>query len=118
MKNSLFRRLLVLVLAFSLCALPALAAPSVPKPTSDFYVGDFANVLSDELEQYIVEQNQSLYERNGAQIAVVAVDFLDGYDIDDYAVTLFNEWEIGSAEYNNGFLILLAIADEIGRAHV
>lgn len=112
MKNSLFRKLLVLVLAFSLCTLPALAAPSVPEPTSDFYVGDFANVLSDELEQYIVEQNQSLYEQNGAQIAVVTVDFLDGYDIDDYAVTLFNEWEIGSAEYNNGFLILLAIADD------
>ena len=105
MKKVHLYRLCTLVLALALCALPLAAAPDVPDPTADFYVGDFANVLSSDLEQYIIEQNQSLSASTGAQIVVVTVDFLDGYDIADYAVTLFNDWGIGSAE-------------EIGRAHV
>ncbi len=112
MKKVHLYRLCTLVLALALCVLPLAAAPDVPDPTADFYVGDFANVLSSDLEQYIIEQNQSLSASTGAQIVVVTVDFLDGYDIADYAVTLFNDWGIGSAEENNGYLILLAISDE------
>lgn len=112
MKNIKLYRLSAWVLALLVCVSPLLAAPDVPDPTADFYVGDFADVLSDDVEQYIIEKNQSLEASTGAQIVVVTVDFLDGYDIDDYAVTLFNEWCIGSAESNNGYLILLAIADE------
>lgn len=112
MKRVPLYRLGALALALALCVLPLAAAPDVPDPTADFYVGDFANVLSDDLESYIVSQNQALSASTGAQVVVVTVDFLDGYDISDYAVTLFNEWGIGSAEENNGYLILLAIADE------
>ncbi len=112
MKNTAFRRLAALALALFLCTAPLLAAPSVPDPTAGFYAGDFAGVLSDDLEQYIIDKNQALASASGAQIVVVTVDFLDGYDIVDYAVTLFNSWKIGSSEYNNGYLILLAIFDE------
>ncbi len=82
------------------------------KPTELFYVADYANVLSEETEAEIVTQNDVLYEKTGAQIVVVTVDFLDGNDIGDYAYSLFNDWGIGSAEKNNGLLLLLAIGEE------
>ena len=102
--------MLALLAALCLAALPVGAVVAVPDPFS--YAADYANVLSEDTESYINEQNDSLYSKTGVQIAVVTVEFLDGQDIEDYAYYLFNEWCIGSAEYNNGALILLATAEE------
>ncbi len=98
--------LLVLMLCWST------AAFAVVEPPDDIYVGDYANVLSKETEQYIIEQNQVLNQVTGAQIVVVTVDFLDGMDIEDYAYTIFNDWGIGDQEKNNGLLLLLAIGED------
>lgn len=91
-------------------ALPALAA--VPDRPENQYVLDEAGVLSEETEQEIIKENQTLFEETGAQIVVVTVDFLDGETIDDYAYTLFNSWGIGSVERNNGLLLLMAIGED------
>lgn len=101
--------LLALTLAFCL-AVPALAA--YPDRPENQYVLDEADVLSEETEQEIIAENQDLFQETGAQIVVVAVDFLDGEDIDDYAYSLFNIWGIGSQERNNGLLLLLAIGED------
>lgn len=81
-----------------------------PEPSN--YTNDWANVIDEDVEKKINEANNKLEETNGSQIFVVTVDFLDGEDIDDYAYNLFNEWNIGSAEYNNGVLLLLVIGEE------
>ncbi|MBQ5652923.1 MAG: TPM domain-containing protein, partial [Peptococcaceae bacterium] len=85
-----------------------MAAFAVVEAPAEIYVGDYANVLSEETERYIIEQNQALAGATGAQIVIVTVDFLDGMDIEDYAYTIFNDWGIGDAEKNNGLLLLLA----------
>jgi uncharacterized protein len=89
-----------------------MAAFAVVEAPAEIYVGDYANVLSEETERYIIEQNQALAGATGAQIVIVTVDFLDGMDIEDYAYTIFNDWGIGDAEKNNGLLLLLAIGEE------
>ena len=98
---------LIVLLAF----MPAVSA-EVVEPTAEFYVADYANVIGDDTERYIIEINDSLYDQTGAQIVLVTVDFLDGMDIEDYAYTLFNEWGIGSSASNNGVLILLVIGED------
>jgi len=58
--------------------IPVIAlAGGVVEPTEDFYVADYANVLDDQTEDYIIAQNKGLEKRTGAQIVVVTVDFLD-----------------------------------------
>lgn len=98
-----------------LCAAFLLAgfasAIEVVDPTEVFYVADYANVLSDETEKYIVAKNDSLHSLTGGQIVVVTIEFLGGQDIEEYAHTLMNEWKIGSAEYNNGLLLLLVTGE-------
>ena len=42
---------------------------------------DEAGVLSEETEQEIIDTNNALFEETGAQVVVVAVDFLGGEDI-------------------------------------
>ncbi len=104
------------IIVLALCTLLALAPVGlglkVVQPTADFYVADYANVLTDPTKTYIVGKNDALFDHCGAQIVVVTVDFLDGATSEDYAYALFNEWGIGDAEKNNGVLLLLAIGDQ------
>lgn len=101
----------IAILLLLLMCWPA-AAWAVVEAPPEGYVADYANMLTDETEAYLIEKSRQLDEATGAQIVVVTVDFLDGMDIEDYAYTLFNDWGIGDAEKNNGLLLLLAIGED------
>ena len=100
----------------ALCAVFPFAMPSkadVPPPPASGYVLDTANVLSSGTVQYINQSVQALEQAcNGAQIAVVTVNFTDGLGVEQYAYQLFNSWGVGDAQKNNGFLLLLSIQEE------
>ena len=94
----------------ALMAVPALA--KVVSPGPDFYYLDNANVLSEALEGEIFFSNKLLYDACGSQIVVVTLDSTGREAIDDYAYDLYNDWGIGDASKNNGFLLVLAIGDD------
>ena len=73
------------------------------------YVYDHAGVLSDSTMEHIDAMNTSLFAQTGAQILVVTVDSTDGEDIIDYAADLGNTYGVGSAERNNGVVMVLAL---------
>lgn len=101
----------VSLLIFTLALCPAAFAKSVPNHTKEFYVNDFANVLSQETENEIQTHAVSLANETTAQVCVLTIDSLDGEDISEYSVEVFREWGIGNAEANNGVLILLSVDD-------
>ena len=101
----------VLVLAFSFFG-AASAFGGVVSPSSSFYVTDEAGVIAPDTEEYIVQKNAELEQLCGGQIVVVAVDFLDGLNIEDYAYKIFADWNIGDEDKDNGILLLLAIGEE------
>ena len=105
------KRLLALTLSLLLLCAAALAA-DIPEPTEDFYVYDGANVLTYETEGHIVFCNELLDDACGAQIVFVTVDTVGNESIDDYALALYNDWQIGDARKHNGLLVLLAIDDD------
>lgn len=111
MRKSRLAYLFMFIIALFIAPL-SVQAYTIPEPSDDLYVSDFANVIDSDVEQDIIDTNMRLEEMNGVQIAVVTVDFLDGADIEDYAYELFNQWGIGSAESNNGVLLLLAIGED------
>ena len=84
----------------------------IPDPTDTFYVLDTAGVMSSETRNYIVSRNDALFAMTGAQVVVACIPSTEGMDIGDYTTQLFNKWGIGSAEKNNGVLILLSISDD------
>lgn len=88
---------------------PAAHAAELPEPDAELlYVTDNAGVLSSSLKSYLVERNETLYSATGAQFAVLTVDALPGgYDCESYSYAVFNAWGIGSAEKNNGLLLVL-----------
>lgn len=82
---------------------------TVPKPTSDFYVYDGADVLSSEVESLILSVNRN-YEQTEEkpQVVVATVPSMDGAYIEEYAVEMFEQWGIGDKDTDNGALLLIA----------
>lgn len=114
MKKSITAIMMLIVIL----VMPVTFAATYPDPTNDFYVNDFADVLSSETEQMIINTSAALADASGAQIVVVTIDSLDGQDIESYSTGLFREWGIGDEKENNGLLLLVAIDDRRSRIEV
>lgn len=97
--------LLIFILSFSSFAI------SLPEPTDDFFVNDFVNIIDESDESEIMKIGADLYEQTTAQIVVVTINSLDGYDVDEYALELGRAWGVGSEENDNGVVILLSLSD-------
>ncbi len=91
---------------------------AVVEQTSEFYVNDYANILSETTENYILNKSVELNNINGSQIVVVTVKSLDGISIEDYSLQLFREFGIGDKEKNNGLLFLIALEEREFRIEV
>lgn len=87
-------------------------------PAEDIYVADFAHMVQGEDREKMLAIGEDLDSRFGAQLAVVTIDSLGGEEIESYANRLFRAWGIGSAEKNNGVLLLIAKEDRKFRVEV
>ena len=108
-KKIFFSILCIIVLGFYLVPVYAI---DIPAANDSVYVQDFANVLSDTTKTYIINKNDALQAATGAQIVIATVEYTDGYDIEDYAFEMFNTYQIGSSEKDNGVLLLLVINED------
>ena len=86
-------------------------AISLPEPTNDFFVNDFVNIIDDADESEMMRIGADLYEQTTAQVVVVTIDSLDGYDVDEYALELGRKWGVGSKDNDNGVVLLLSLSD-------
>ncbi|MBQ7478740.1 MAG: TPM domain-containing protein, partial [Selenomonadaceae bacterium] len=75
-------------------------------------------MIEDAERKEILAIGEDMDERFGAQLVVVTIDTLNGEEIEDYANRLFRAWGIGSAEKNNGVLLLIAKDDRKFRIEV
>lgn len=113
LRYSFVSLILLVVSVFSQAAIP-------PKPVPPRLVNDMAGILNAEevarLEQKLVAFNDS----TSTQIAVVTLKSLYGYDIDDLAQRIGQEWKVGQKEYDNGVVVLIKpkIGNERGQAAI
>lgn len=83
-------------------------------------VVDAADILSGPAEDQLNAKLEGLEEDTGVQLVVATTRSLGGHQIEDYSVDLANDWGIGSAERNDGLLLLVApnerkVRIEVGR---
>ncbi len=100
-------RFLLLVLTLALT--PNTYAFDVP--LADGFVTDSAGILSADQERSLEVDLQNYRGETSNEIAVFIVNSLEGEAISDVAVEIGREWGVGSAERNNGLLLLIAIED-------
>ena len=113
----------VLLAAFSLFVVLALAAPShglqaqeIPDPVG--YVNDFAGVFDADTEAELERILRLAEEETSAEIVAVTVTDLGGTTIEDYSVRLFEQWGIGKRGEDNGVLLILALEEREVRIEV
>ena len=110
MKINKVKKLILLITVFALAfSVNVFSAPR--NHTSDFYVNDFAGVLTSDTKSHIMNINEGFSE-TGAQLVVITTDFTDGLGAYDYGFELFNSWGVGDRKEQNGFLLILAIQEE------
>ncbi|MBR4891248.1 MAG: TPM domain-containing protein [Clostridia bacterium] len=102
---------IIVTLILSILLSISVFAIDLPEPTSDFFVNDFADVIDDDVEDELMSIGASLYKQTTAQVVVVTVDSLDGYEVSEYALELGREWGVGSEENDNGVVLLLSESD-------
>jgi len=103
-----------LLLSLTLCCslvFPAFAEITFPEPVG--LVNDFADILSPEAELQITIAAAEIDEKNGAELTVVTVQSLQGYEVNDYGVKLFREWGVGHPDRNDGVLFLTSVDDRV-----
>lgn len=82
------------------------------------YVNDFAGVLDAQSRAAIEAYCGNVERATGAQFAIVTVKSLEGDQVNDAAVRLFETWKIGKAKTDEGLLLLLAVDDHKNRIEV
>ncbi len=91
-------------LAYSLFVSPVAAVKVKPGD----WIADEANVLSESTEDALRSYNQSFDQNYGSVIAVATVSSTRGWTMEDYALKLGEDWELGSKD----LVLLLDIGGE------
>ena len=95
---------------------PAWAAPTFPALTGR--VVDDAHVLSPQTQADLTAELAALEQKNGAQLVVVTLPSLQGYEIEDYGYQLGRAWGIGQKGKDNGALLIVAPSEHKVRIEV
>lgn len=82
-----------------------------PEKTGSFYVCDYADVLTDEIEDLLLEESRYFNNTYGLQIVVMTISGENYTNLDDYGQQLVEYWDLGSTD-NLSFLLLLDIDGE------
>ena len=109
---------IILFVAFIIGFAGVASAEEIVSPTEKFYINDFANVLSDEVEQHIFNVARKLNEDTKTQVVVVTVETVGNADVFQYSLDLARKWGIGDKEKNTGCLIFLSIKDRKSQIQV
>lgn len=107
----------LLVLLLMLMPLQLLAL-NVPRLSGR--VNDLAGMLSPEASARLEQQLSSFERQDSTQVVVLTIPSLEGDDMDQFAIRVAEQWQIGQAGKDNGVLMILAKAErkvriEVGR---
>lgn len=91
-------------------------AADFPSPAG--YVNDFAEMLSPDFRGELEKDLKDFENETTAEIAVVTIEALNDYSIEEYSVQLFEQWQIGKKEKDNGILLLVSQKDRKMRIEI
>lgn len=103
--------LILLLLVFSFIRVDAIV-----KPTDSYYINDYAGILREEMQKYILRRSIALDRASQIQVVVVTISSTEGMSIEEYANTLYNNFKIGKD--SKGALILLCPQERVIRIEI
>lgn len=107
-------RLLLVIVALSLVLFSGCSEKAEElKHTKEFFVNDFAGVITAEDKEEIMSRSAALQQKTKAQMVVVTVDTVGDRDMSEYALEIGRSWGVGDDELDNGIVILLSVEDRL-----
>lgn len=82
------------------------------------WVVDNANMLTEQTEVTLTSIIRSHYDSSSNQVVVLTIQSLEGGSIEEFANRVFNTWQIGQKERNNGVLLLISKEERAIRIEV
>ena len=103
--GNIFKKYVPAAIILALSVQVATAIPQRPEPQR--LVNDMAGLFQpsqrESLEHMLVEFDDT----TSNQIAVITTLDLEGYDVAEYATRIGLEWQVGSAKFDNGIVIVV-----------
>ncbi len=81
-------------------------------------VNDFANVISPQYEQRLVQVTGELVRKTNVPVVVVTMPDIGGEDYNDYANRLYAAWGIGKKGEDRGVLIFVTVKERKVRIEI
>lgn len=103
------------ILLVSISAASA-AVPQRPEPAR--FVNDLAGVFQTDRADSLEGRLAAYSDSTSTQIVVVTVSDLDGMDAATYATEIGESWGVGSADFDNGVVILVKPKNDNGSGEV
>jgi uncharacterized protein len=100
----------LVLLTILLLVIPLTIAESPSEIKITYLVNDYGNIFSDAQEELLSSSLLNIYNSKIAEVSIVTIKSLDGYDIQMFAQEISNE-NLGNSETNNGLLLLIAVED-------
>lgn len=111
MKSRIIRKVLFLYFLLNILKLSAYDVPAKPEGNTR-YINDFANLLSNEEESFLNQKLQKYWDTTSTDLVVVTIETLNGEEPFDVGLKIYNTWGIGTANKDNGVLILIAYEND------
>lgn len=119
---SIFLLILICLILSNSTAIVCLAKNKIPTPTveEDVYIYDEDSIIDDDVETKLNKMLIQLEKQTEIEFAVVSIESLNDYEIEEYSNELFNDLGLGKEDKDNGILLLISRSDtrvrlEIGR---
>ena len=81
-------------------------------------VNDYAQILSEDNKNFLGATLKTHEEKTTNQVVILTLPTLDGESIEDFASRVFEDWQLGQKDKDNGILILVVPNDRKMRIEV
>jgi len=116
MNANRIRTALVSIGAVLLVSMASAAVPQRPDPAR--FVNDLAGVFQTDRADSLEGRLAAYSDTTSTQIVVVTVADLEGADASSYATEVGETWGVGSADFDNGVVILVKPKNDNGSGEV
>lgn len=82
------------------------------------YVEDHAGIVSADHEERLNSLLKELEQKTGVQFIVLTIKTTGGIPIEQYSIEIVEQWKLGQAQQDNGFLLTVAFEDRKYRFEV
>lgn len=118
MKKEIMKRMVVLFIGLSGLLLAGQALFGLEVPALKYWVNDHAGILNKSQESTLENLLTQTGDKTSSQVVLLIIQSLRGEVLEDFSLRVAEKNKIGQKEFDNGVLVLVAMAEKKIRIEV